>query len=161
MVPFLERDDQTRLQKIELKLGKNEKLTKRKSLYLCWKLWEWLAQTGVRNKYKWPEWNLEDGNVRMCEFTCPCCEYATDWRGVRDCKKCPLKELWRKIKSGYLLETRGAWECDAICGENKESPYHLWERSKSKETRIIYATIIAKAAKKEYFRLTRKLSKNK
>lgn len=67
-------------------------LSKRRALYLCWKLWEWLGQDAKRHKSKWPHWKHSGGAVRAMNCGCPCCQYSI--QRVGGCGKCLLTSLW-------------------------------------------------------------------
>jgi hypothetical protein len=92
--------------------------TKRESLKGCAKMWSWLAQTGCREKHKWPPL-FKFGYIY---YTC----FACDWvwaQGVRpgdmkECAKiCPLKNLWPE-------------GCETNEGN---SPYDHWRNAKNLE----------------------------
>jgi len=115
------------------------KLTKKQALFLCWKLWEWLAETGERKKEKWPHWEWNGGEVEAMKCECPCCEYTWRQFSRRDCNlHCPLKTLWPE---GCLRTTP------------KLTPFQKWRQAKTRQTRKKYALIIANGAKKEYMKL--------
>jgi len=117
-----------------------KKLTKKRALFLCWKLWEWLAKTGNVFKEEWPEWK-DDGLVSKCNNYCPCCEYSgEDGYGKVNCKKCPLLFLWSPHKEMI----------DYACQDNNNSPYKKWEQVGTSRTRKKYAKIISDYAKKKY-----------
>lgn len=109
-------------------------LTKIKALYICWRLWEWLAETGTTKKEKWPGWKT----VAACLCFCPCCEQSG-----QDCEKCLIKPVW-----GNPINE------DAYC-ESPDSPYQKWKYCGPK-ARKKYALIIANFAKKEYLKEAKK-----
>ena len=111
-----------------------KKLTKKKALFLCWKLWEWLAENPGEKKWAWPEWKNNGGKVKSMAHDCPCCEVGHQ---LHDCPECPLKGFWPK-ESNFSV----------ACNQNK-SPFHLW--TKTGEAK--YARRIAAAAKRRYEKL--------
>ena len=111
------------------------KLTKELALLLCWKLWEWLAETGTALKGSWPEWALKGGKVKWMHSGCPCCQHVGQGDGFENsaCRqKCPLIDLWPHLCM---------W---------RESPFHKWHIAETPAARKKYASIIAEAARKEY-----------
>ena len=107
------------------------KLTKKLALFLCWKLWEWLAETGEDKKESWPEWAWNEGHVERMDSYCPCCEYTR-----ANCKKCPLFYLWPHEGEDPCLDD--------------ETPFGDWLDATTLRARKKYASIIAEAARKEY-----------
>ena len=111
-----------------------KKLSKKRALFLCQKLWEWLGRTGSGDKEKWPQWVVNGGKVHeMAPFNCPCCVYDIDSR----CEACPLGDYWG---NGYHT-----------CVQNPTA-YHKWCSAKKKD-RKKYARRIAAAAKRRYEKL--------
>ena len=122
-----------------------KKLTNKRALFLCWKLWEWMAETEelAWNKNKWPKWYGNGGKVTFCTNHCPCCEYAgefedTDGLYEINCNKCPLLHLWSKKKISYA------------CEKDNSSPYYRCKEAKTYKTHKKYAKIISDYAKKKY-----------
>lgn len=131
---------------------KKEKLTKKKALFICWHLWDWIAESRSLDKSKWGEWKGNGGNVHLCSITCPCCEYVRPTCGIRDCSKCPLIKLW----SG------DTYEADAVsypCERFMASPYERWKRAATKELRVYYARQIADFAMRAYLKEESKCAK--
>jgi len=114
-----------------------EKLTKKQALFLCWQLWEWLAETGCAVKDDWPHWEWNKGKVKGMFNACPCCEYQRQQgkEGISCRSDCPLKTLWPK---GCL---------------HRLSPYAKWDHTLSTQSRKNHARAIADVAKKEYMKL--------
>jgi len=111
-----------------------ERLTEKQTLFLCWKLWEWLAKTGNILKITWPHWKEMGGKVKKMTGECPCCEYA--------------KQQEKRCRSGCLLITLWPNRC-----LSESSPYQKWRKEASLRLRKKYARIIANAAKREYMKL--------
>lgn len=114
------------------------KLTKKRALFLCWQLWEWLGESEDNRKTEWPEWENKGGRVAYCDSFCPCCEYNGNTMGERKCSSCPLGDYWPKLKYRRI----------AKC-EEPASPYNQWlETHKPK-----FARQIAAASKRRYEKL--------
>lgn len=111
-----------------------KKLSKKRALFLCWKLWAWLTKTGTHDKEKWPEWKANGGKVsEMPPFDCPCCVYDES----NGCESCPLSDYWG---SGYRTCV------------GSPTAYKKW-CSAPKRDRPKYARRIAAAAKRRYEKL--------
>jgi len=114
------------------------RLPLKKALFLCWLLWEWIAEED-REKDEWPYWARNGGAVRRMPHDCPCCEYVTQRVGELTPEQCaylcPLKELWPQ-----------GCTCD-------DSPFTLWRGSLQPEQRRGYAQAIAETAKRKYLNL--------
>jgi len=97
------------------------RLTKRKALEICRKLWEWLRKTGGDDDEKedWPGWE----KYGKMELDCPCCEYVGSYGRGDGCRKCPLAKLWP-----------GAYGC-----LEPRSPFKRWGSAKTPRTRRKYA----------------------
>ncbi len=76
-----------------------KKLTKKRALFLCQKLWEWLGKNPGKEKFEWPHWTYNGGKVSEMECACPCCEIA--WDIDKGCPKCPLLSYWPKENPHY------------------------------------------------------------
>lgn len=119
---------------------KGEKLTEKRALFLCWKLWEWLAENPDKCKSQWPEWKYNQGHVEEMNSDCPCCEFAgRDKEGKRQCHKCLLWTYWGSGKVKYACE-------------RQSSPFNKWSKIIGKNA-IKYARRIAAAAKRRYEKL--------
>ncbi len=110
------------------------KLTKKRALFLCWKLWEWLTENPGQKKYAWPEWKSNGGKVQDMVFDCPCCEVG---HCLYACLDCPLLDFWPKASS------------HSVSCRQDTSPFHLWVKTEQSE----YARLIAMAAKSMYEKL--------
>ena len=112
------------------------KITKRKALEDCVKIWSELAKTGAIYK---PEWAIEKYSVNGC----PCCRYADDHLSL--CSECLLIGLWP----------------DTCCSPG--SPYYSWDYTKGEDeaNRKKYAKIIANYAKKMLKEMGKKKKKEK
>ena len=113
-----------------------KKLGKLTALWLCWELWDWLAENPNRNKEDWPKWVRNEGN-HIAREDCFACEY-------------------------YLsdpIRTECYDECIIPCFAEHghcnwgKAPYKMWRVAKTRKTRKKYARIIASSAYKEYKRL--------
>jgi len=113
------------------------KLTKKRALFLCWKLWEWLGENPRKEKSQWPEWKANKGRVQKTKKHCPCCEIGIESTG---CHECPLKGYWSRYE--------GRGEC-----EYYDSPYSKWGDESGPKKRTKYARRIAAAAKRRYEKL--------
>lgn len=102
------------------------KLTARKAIEICRKLWLYLEETGgyIDSKHAWVGWK----KYGEMHGACPCCEYRKQ-RGL-DCEDCLLKGLWGNH-----------------CG-HCPSPYFDWKIAQTKEERKKYARIIRKGCDK-------------
>lgn len=123
-----------------------KKLTKKRALFLCWKLWEWLGENPGQNKCDWPEWEMNGGKVHDMEEAneCSCCQHAweleSEEEGTDDgpnCNNCLMLKFWTKRTYRY-----GAPCCREESAFKKWSP---WNKSTMK-----YAKRIAAAAKRRY-----------
>ena len=114
------------------------KLSKRRALYLCWKLWEWLGLDAKRGKGGWPGWRHNGGATKVMNCGCPCCQYAQ--RNGGGCGKCLLVSLWPH----------------SCCF--KPSRYDMWEKSHGKR-KTDAAKKIAAEAKRLYHAEMRRLRK--
>lgn len=115
------------------------KLTKKRALFLCWKLWEWLAKNPFDLKKNWPEWKANGGKVSACLHWCPCCEMCR-----MDCLGCPLIDYWGPLK------------IKMACEYNKNSNWKGWIKERPDgipANRAKYARRIANAAKRRYEKL--------
>lgn len=132
-----------------------EKLTKKKALFICWHLWDWIAESGSGDKRQWGEWEDNGGKVYKGVDSCPCCEYVrpTKVYGIRDCSKCPLVKLWSA--DPYEAGTITAYPCELYMA----SPYKRWKRATTKELRVYYARQIADFAMRAYLREESKCAK--
>jgi hypothetical protein len=110
---------------------KGGKLTKLRALFLCYKLWEWLAENPGKMKEHWLGWEINGGKVKGMFSECPCCAYSKK----AGCEDCLLLELW---PSGCL---------------KKKSPFVGWIRAQTPRSRKKYAAIIRDAAKTEYLKM--------
>jgi len=125
-----------------------KKLTKKRALFLCWKLWEWLGESGDCSKWRWPRWEHNGGRVAYMELECPCCEYMRQNRTPEEvasntdiaCRNWCL--LWGYWKDGCLST-----------GASPDSPYDIWDNARDAGKRIKYARRIAAAAKRRYEKL--------
>ena len=115
--------------------GKN--LTKKRALFLCWKLWEWLGKNPDKDKDDWPEWDYNGGKVHNMNDAadCPCCEYNDNTMQSAGCEECPLRGFWKR--DNYCL--------------NSGSQYCQWVFAKTNKPN--YAKRIAAAAKRRYEKL--------
>ena len=118
-----------------------KKLTKKRALFLCWKLWEWLAENPGKEKYSWPHWKVKRGKVERNKYHCPCCEFT----GMRDegdeeCRaRCPLRNYW-----------------EGTCLHGRNNVFYRWHCSsgaRKQKDRTKYARRIAAAAKRRYEKL--------
>jgi len=134
--------------KVEWKGGN---LTKKRAAFLCWNMWEWIAETLTQKEWviagyysidtiknKWPEWSYNGGKVESCHNTCMSCEQV-----ATHCEKCMLLSTW------------GGWDSGSIipCTENVGSPYkNLYGQHRLKTAKAVKkrARLIANAAKKVY-----------
>ena len=103
------------------------KLTKRKALTICLELWEWLEKNPNSDKYAWPRWVYNDGDLDVMATTCPCCEYSFSHTRYGDCTKCPLLGLWTGEEYSSCMSPK--------------SPYQL--NGKAKATGIVKITKLA------------------
>ncbi len=93
------------------------KLTKKKALEICAELWGWLKDTPSKEKYDWPRWTENGGDILFMSNRCPLCEYTNG-----DCKECPLVSFLSYCTSGGI--------------------YTKWCRAESLKTRKKYAKMI-------------------
>jgi len=91
------------------------KLTKKRTIILHRKLWNWIADNPDKKKGEWPDWIYFDDEIKNCCFLC---EY------VDSCSEC-------------LLD----WEVTDRC--NGDSYYVLYLKSNNEQDRSKYARIIA------------------
>jgi len=108
------------------------KLTKKRALFLCWKLWEWLGKDGIRDKDRWPHWKRNGGEVNHMLYHCPVCEKAG---GFENCKNCLLIDYW---PMGCMDE---------------DSTFIAWQNAGYTPEATKYARRIAAAAKRLYEKL--------
>ncbi len=121
------------------------KLTKKRALFLCWKLWEWLAENPGKRKRDWPEWKHNEGEVTRMYLGCPCCEVGFDYDvfdqpSDNNCLRCPLIAYWPKTK-----------ERKVPC-EQPKSAFRLWDLETPRH-QAKCAKRIAAAAKRRYEKL--------
>lgn len=130
------------MQKFELKWDKrSDPFTKELALYLCMRLWLWLACHPYKNKGDWPAWSKNGGAVNHTSSSCPCCEYDMRQNRYQEiifgCPNCPLISLWPKGKADRVNP----------CTDTG-SPYMDWENRIGLGC-ILPALRIAWAAKRE------------
>jgi hypothetical protein len=108
-------------------VGKEMKLTESKAVEISIELWEWLAETGSRQKRSWPGWNQYKKYAEPSDYNpygtfaqgCCLCEY--DKQQLGRCEKCPY---WRRY---------------GFCNEFG-SPYRNWSNwNNTSEERKLYA----------------------
>jgi len=123
-------------------------LTKKRALFLCWKLWEWVAKNITQesmntikrgdspaNEVFKKGWFRHYGIAMINE--CPCCEHSHE-----DCARCLLKVIWPWPETDE----------DVPCIHSK-SPFQLFHTARTVITAKKYAGIIRDAAKAEYEKL--------
>lgn len=113
------------------------KLTKRKALLLCYKMWDWLSNHPTKDKAEWPGWECNGGDIQKVENHCFACEYDTqNYKKLNQpCKiTCIMRSLWPE---GCTYE---------------DSPFHKWDNPSSRKEWIRNARIIANHAYKLYRR---------
>lgn len=124
-----------------------KKLTKKRALFLCWKLWEWLGKTGSDDKYAWTHWEHHGGKVKSVSLQCLLCEYmrqnrTEEEKAGRDNSSCRnWCLLWDYWKQGCLSSSK------------KRSTYDLWLDAEEDKDRTKYARSIAAASKRRYKKL--------
>ena len=115
------------------------KLTLRKALEICIALWRWLEQNPNAEKFDWPGWEKNGGDIPNMQSNCSCCEYTTQQIGrTPNCiPVCPLKSIW-----------------PAGCINVGDSPFRLWELNVGNHiVRRTQAKVIADAAERELKKL--------
>ncbi|KKM85245.1 hypothetical protein LCGC14_1290970 [marine sediment metagenome] len=124
---------------------KGGKLTKKRALFLCWKLWEWLAKNPGKGKGGWPEWEINGGKVKNMPSDCALCQEYT-LRPLDDGDKVGCKY-------SCLMASFWGGHCDeGDVNSGRESPFYLWLKGTSSD-RSKYARRIAAAAKRRYEKL--------
>ncbi len=119
------------------------KLTKKRALFLCWKLWQWLAENPSKDKGDWPKWKSNGGGVVDMGAHCPCCEFPPeDEFDSPICSKCPLVGFWDAPRGGSQL-----------CLGN-DAQFYKWLVAGDNAETIKYAKRIAAAAKRRYEKLS-------
>lgn len=108
-------------------MGKKEKLTKEEALQHCYDLWSWLAENPSKEKWHWPNWDYNEGNLRASH----------------DCFAC---EFRKQHKLGCTACIIPCFASPGHCGEDN-SPYAHWTVYESLESRIRSAEIIRDSAK--------------
>lgn len=93
------------------------RLTRKKAIELCIKLWTWCAKTGER-KEEWPEWEKYDSICCDCWF----CEYDEQKRKTVKCTKC-------------IFPGKKSFRCEDMIS------YQRWEQAKTPRTRKKYAKL--------------------
>jgi hypothetical protein len=83
------------------------------------RLWAWLAITGARNKFDWPDWEDNGGTDTPTGFAC---DYDDMFMG--NCSHCPID-----------------WKGGDYC-KNPKSEYSHWILAETKRTRKKWAAII-------------------
>ena len=56
------------------------------------RLWDWLSKNPDKNKFNWPQWKYNIGNIDHVENSCFSCEYTNyiDPDDEHSCNGCPL-----------------------------------------------------------------------
>ena len=101
------------------------KLSKKKAIVLHRELWDWLYHHPLNNKYDWPRWTKNGGDIPEISVDCFLCEYETNHRKIIECEKCPL--LWPK---------------NGKCADKKTDLYNKWSRACISKIRKRYAALI-------------------
>lgn len=110
------------------------KLTKKKALEECEKLWRWLEKNPhIFDKGLWLGWKEYEEKFGLIGSHCPCCQYAVegDLNKSPNCKICPLKNIWPK---NTPYGDPCMWP---------DSPFKRWYDTSITETRRENAKIIA------------------
>ncbi|KKL98788.1 hypothetical protein LCGC14_1820840 [marine sediment metagenome] len=121
-----------------------KKLTKKRALFLCWKLWEWLAENPGEEKKAWPHWVCNGGKVKEMTSECPCCQFTpVEPIGEEEdsCLECPLYEFWDTSGESSISDEPCMYE---------SSQFQGWISNKNEPT---YSNSIAAAAKRRYEKL--------
>ncbi|KKM66285.1 hypothetical protein LCGC14_1482680 [marine sediment metagenome] len=90
----------------------------------CFDLWIWMAITGSSNKYEFPHWDINGGELESTIVFCPVCDIPGK------CEDCVIK-----------------WDGDKyIHCTNSNSPYLKWSRAISDKEHSRLALKIAELA---------------
>jgi len=69
------------------------KLSKDEAVRLHRELWDWLSKNPNAQKFSWPGWSGNGGDVEKVLSHCFCCEYADNLSRINNkytCENCPL-----------------------------------------------------------------------
>ena len=113
-----------------------KRLTLKRSLELCMKLWTWLRDNPEKAKHDWPGWS-RFGDVDNDCFACEYDRIKTKF-GETSCNHCPLRSLW------------GSKSC-----VHPSSPYSKWDWALDTKIRKSNAKKIADFCKKELDKLNK------
>lgn len=120
-----------------LAIPEGDELTLKLSLQQTQALWLWLANNPDKDKYDWPRWTINGGQV--LGHGCPCCSYmiahASD-SNKSGCTICPLISIWPD----------GCMRGDSVL-------LTWFDSSRNHKTRAKAARVISKAAGKALKRL--------
>jgi hypothetical protein len=90
-------------------------------------LWQWLADHPLKNKYEWPRWSRNGGDIEKIVNNCFACALDPNL----GCEDCPCK--W------------GTQDGELIACDEYPSPYYYWERATIAEHRTKYALQVKEA----------------
>lgn len=107
------------------------KLTKKKAIELHRRLWDWLVQNPMKEKWDWSNWEKNGGDIPKCKNDCFLCGYVinqpggADDDGNPDCELCPLD--WPKGSCVF-------WDDGGL--------FNKWAYAKTPKTKKKYAILI-------------------
>ncbi len=106
------------------------KLTQGKALAISIELWEWLAETGAKEKCEWNGWDKYGSML----YSCPLCEYYRAYKRkypLQECGECP-----------YYLKFGRCVNLNALT--YNATPFLKWQSAITERSRKKYAKLFLK-----------------